>query len=74
MGASSKEFMKVRMLKDDYMEVPPEVRQRMEIMYVDVEGYDYTHDELWSKLDAEANKAYKAKKKREFELRHNIKK
>ena len=74
MGASSKEFMKVRMLKDDYMEVPPEVRQRMEIMYVDVEGYDYTHDELWNKLDAESKKAYNAKLKREFQLRHNIKK
>ena len=71
MGATGREFMQIRMMEEDYNEVPPHIRQRMEIQYIDVDDIDYSHDELWCRLDREASKAYKEKKKREFDLRHN---
>ena len=38
-------------------------------MLIDVEGYDYSDDELWRNLKKESDVAFKKRKKREFELR-----
>ncbi len=41
-----------------------------EVKNVDVDDFDYTNDDVWQKLKKESVKAYKALKKREFELRN----
>ena len=40
------------------------------LKYVEVTGVDYSGDEKWTALKSASTKAYKALKKREFELRH----
>jgi len=72
MGANAREFLQVRMEEHDYNSLPPEVQSRSEIQYVKVDE-DYSHDELWNELKKKSNKAYKALKDREYDLRHNFK-
>jgi len=69
MGANAREFIKVTMSKEQFMEVPSELRQGWDYV-VEVKGVDYSHDELWNDLKQKSNKAYKELKKREFDLRH----
>ena len=73
MGASSREFLDLRMSMDDYEQIPIEYRSSMEVKVVRVEGEDYSHDELWNDLKKKSDKAYKDLKNREYDLRHNIK-
>lgn len=74
MEEHEKEFLNLKMSVEDYSDLPPELRHVMEIKTIDVEGFDYSFDELWQKLKKESDKAFKQRKKREFELRHNMKK
>lgn len=70
MGAHAKEFMELRMMEDDYKNLPPEYREQIEIKSIDVDNFDYSDDVLWQKLKKESLSAYRALKKREFKLRH----
>ncbi len=70
MGASKEMFMQIRMMEEDYNEIPPEVRERTEIMVIDEVNPNYKEDELWCELDKKSKQAYREKKKREFELRN----
>lgn len=70
MGASAKEFLNMRMMEEDYQNLPPDVRETMEIKNIDVDDFDYSDDEQWRELKKDANKAYKKLKKREFEIRN----
>ncbi len=71
MGASGREFMNLRMMEEDYKNLPPEFRDKIEIKTIDVDDFDYSQDELWQLLKKESTKAYKKLKDREFKLRHN---
>ena len=73
MGASKREFCNVRMLSEDYHDLPNEYKARMELRTVDELGIDYSHDQLWNDLKKKSDKAYKELKNREFDLRHNVK-
>lgn len=71
MGGSAREFMNLRMMEEDYKNLPPKFRDKIEIKIIDVDGFDYSQDEQWQSLKKESTKAYKKLKNREFELRHN---
>jgi uncharacterized membrane protein YcaP (DUF421 family) len=72
MGATSREFIKLRTDKDYYDSLPPLMRDRFEVIAVDIQDFDYSKDTLHQELKKKSNKAYKDVKKREYELRHNI--
>ncbi len=42
-----------------------------DLKYVDVTDIDYSYDTLWTKLYSASTKAYRALKRREFDLRNN---
>lgn len=71
MGASGREFIKMRMEKEYFETLPPQIRYNCEIISVDVDGFDYSFDELHRELKNKSTKAYKKLKNREYELRHN---
>jgi len=73
MGASSREFLRVRMSKNDFAQIPDEIRERCIIDSVDVEGEDYSFDAIWNDLKVKSTKAYKDLKNREYDLRHKNK-
>ena len=68
--SNSKDFVKIQMYEHDYQKLNSEIRESMELMAVDVSGFDYSFDELHQELKKKSNKAYKDLKKREYELRH----
>ena len=68
---SSKDFVKIQMYEQDYQRLNPEIRESMELLYVDTDGFEYPPDELLKELKKRSNKAYKDVKKREYELRHS---
>ena len=74
MGASSREFLHFRMEEEHYNQLTTEQRHGLDLHKVEVEGVDYSSDELWCKLKSESVRAYKALKDREYDLRHNFKK
>lgn len=71
MGANKKDYVKLKMYEEDYQNLKQPIRDKMEIIAIDVEGYDYSFDELHQELKKKSNKAFKDVKKREYELRHN---
>jgi hypothetical protein len=70
MATSKDEFINLRMASVDYFDLPNEIRESMVIRSVDEVGFDYSHDEVWQQLKQQSDKAYKALKNREFDLRH----
>ena len=73
MGANAREFLHFRMEEKYYNQLTDEQRHGLELHKVEVEGFDYSHDETWCKLKSESVRAYKALKDREYDLRHNLK-
>jgi uncharacterized membrane protein YcaP (DUF421 family) len=71
MGANKKDYVKLKMYEEDYQNLKQPIRDKMEIIAIDVEDYDYSFDELHQELKKKSNKAFKDVKKREYELRHN---
>lgn len=71
MGANKKDYVKLKMYEEDYQNLKQPIRDKMEIIAIDVEDYDYSFDELHKELKKKSNKAFKDVKKREYELRHN---
>jgi len=61
------------MEEEDYNELPPEIQEQLSISVIKTEGEDYSHDELWKSLKKESDKAYKALKNREYDIKHNFK-
>jgi len=55
-----------------YQSLPLNIRDEMTAKNIEPKDYDYSNDEIWIKLNAIAAKAYKAKKEREFNIRHNL--
>jgi len=74
MGANRKEHIKLRTDKEYYESLPPQMRDKFEVISIDVDGYNYEFDQLHQELKKKSHKAYKDLKKREYELRHNINK
>jgi hypothetical protein len=67
------EIVTIKIRKDVLQDLHNEglLKSDYEVKTVDVTNFDYTGDTIWLKLKSESTKAYKALKKREFELRHN---
>jgi len=74
MGASSRTFLNCRMEQEYYNSLSIDIRDNIEIRYAEVDGIDYSKDELWQSLKKESNKAYLNLKNREYDIRHNFKK
>lgn len=70
----SKDFIKLRMYEEDYQRLSPDIRNQMEIIAVDVRGYDFSKDELHKELKKVSNKAFKKVKDREYDLIQEYKK
>ena len=73
MGASGKAYIHFRCEEEYYNTINEENKLNFEIQKVEVEGVDYSHDELWNKLKSESVKSYKKLKEREFKLNNKIK-
>ena len=71
MSANNKEFIKLRTDKSYYDSLPPLMRDKFEIIAIDIDDYDYSFDELHTELKKKSTKAFKDVKKREYELRKN---
>jgi hypothetical protein len=68
MGASSEAWIHFRCKEEYYNSINEENKLNFEIVKVEVEGVDYSHDELWTKLKSESVKSYKKLKEREYKL------
>lgn len=66
------EIVKVSMSIESYKQIPIAIRRDLKVNAVDVEGFDYSEDEIWKDLKKQSDKAYKQLKAREYEIRHNI--
>lgn len=71
MSRSGDTFINIRMEEQHYASLPSNVRDKMEVRYVNVEGIDYESDEQWQMLKKESDKAFAKLKDREYDLRHN---
>lgn len=63
-------ILTIELIEEDYLLLPPEVRERIVIKYNEPKQYDYSTDEIWRGLKEKSTKAYKELKKREFEIRN----
>lgn len=73
MSRTSETFIYFRCKEEYYNSINEENKLNFEIQKVEVEGVDYSHDELWNKLKSESVKSYKKLKEREYKLRNNQK-
>jgi len=64
------ERIKCEMSKDTYEQLPEYLLEKIQLKSVDVDGMDYSDDEIWQQLKKESIKAYKKLKEREYDLRH----
>lgn len=74
MSANNKEFIKLRTDKSYYDSLPPLMRDKFEIIAIDVEDYCYKHDELTMELEKDSFKAFKKLNERKYTVRQNDKK
>jgi hypothetical protein len=78
MQSNKEDFMQERiraeMSTEDYFNLSAEQRASIDIKTIDVPEFDYSGDEIWQGLKKKSTKAYKDLKKREFEIRNDIKK
>ena len=65
------DFIKCHISEEDYKKIDKDVRSNIEILSVEPKDFDYSFDEIWQELKSKSDKAYKAVKKREYELRNN---
>ena len=65
------DFIKCHISEEDYKKINKDVRSNIEILSVEPKDFDYSFDEIWQELKSKSHKAYKAVKKREYELRNN---
>lgn len=73
MSKTSETFIYFRCKEEYYNSINEENKLNFEIQKVEVEGVDYSHDDLWNKLKSESVKSYKKLKEREYKLRNNQK-
>ena len=71
MGKHSEMFLDCRMSEQDYKEIDPELRERIEIRLIDSKDIIYTDNDLWLAQKKKSDKEFKALKKIEFNIRHN---
>lgn len=73
MSRSGDTFINVRMEEQHYASLPSNIRDKMEVRYVNVDGIDYESDEQWRMLKKESDKTFAKLKDREYDIRHNSK-
>lgn len=73
MSRASETFIYFRCKEEYYNSINEENKLNFEIQKVEVEGVDYSHDDLWNKLKSESVKSYKKLKEREYKLNNKIK-
>lgn len=66
------DFLKCKMPQSVFEQLTPDQRHLIEVSDVEPESFDYSYDEIHRELKSISTKAYKALKKREYELRHNL--
>lgn len=69
MGAHAREYLMLKMYRNDYDQLSEETKEMMEIRRVDIEGFDYSKDKLHKQLKKESTEAYRKLKDRETDLR-----
>lgn len=72
MSVAGKEFLHFRMEEEQYRQLEDEQRTALNIYKVEVEGIDYSSDEIWNALKKKSVKAYIELKNREYDLRHDV--
>lgn len=72
MSAAGKEFLHFRMEEEQYRQLEDEQRNALNIYKVEVDGIDYSSDEIWAALKKKSTKAYIDLKNREYDLRHDV--
>lgn len=75
MARSKEQYMemaKVSMQRKLYDSLPAKLKEQMELTIVTVDDYPYQEDIYWQELNKIAAKAYKKKKKHEYDLRNGI--
>ena len=72
MGQSKNEFINCRMMEQLYWEIPPEIRQGIEIKSVDDVLPEYKEDEALKGLYRESAKIKDKIKIRQFEIKDKI--
>ena len=55
-----------------YEQIPKYLRDAIDIQNIEPDDFDYSEDEIHRELKSASTKAFKALKKREYELRHNL--
>jgi hypothetical protein len=72
MSVAGKEFLHFRMEEEQYRQLEDEQRTALNIYKVEVEGIDYSSDEIWTSLKKKSVTAYIELKNREYDLRHDV--
>lgn len=67
------DFLKCKMPKSVFEQLTPDQRHLIEVSDVEPDDFDYSGDEIHKELKSISTKAYKELKKREYEIRFNIK-
>jgi hypothetical protein len=67
------DWYKLKMPQSVFDQLTPEQRHLIELSDVEPDDFDYSEDEIHRELKSVSTKAFKALKKREYELRHNLK-
>jgi len=66
-----KEFVKLEMDKEDYDNLPENIKSKMQLKAVDVRGFDYTIHPEWAEQKAKTSyKEYSKLKELEFKIRN----
>lgn len=60
----------IEILEEDYLKIPKEIRDRINIKVIEPKNFDYSISEEWNLLKKESSKAYKKLKDLEFKIRH----
>ena len=63
-------ILTIEINEEDYILIPREVRERVNIKSNEPKDFDYSEDEVWRGLKKKSVKAYKELKEREFKIRH----
>ena len=58
MSAAGREFLHFRMDEEQYRQLEDEQRNALNIYKVEVDGIDYSNDEIWTALKKKSTKAY----------------
>lgn len=66
------DWYKCKMPQSVFDQLTTDQRHLIELSDVEPDDFDYSEDEIHRELKSASTKAFKALKKREYELRHNL--